>query len=82
VEPHAHRARLGKRAGSRAARALGALEVGRLDMVRGFLGAGGDAPPARWPSTAARAAAPTGRAAPVRSAAPHDAGLRPCWWTG
>lgn len=32
---------------------LGALEVGRLDTVRGFLGAGGqDAPPPAWPSTA------------------------------
>ena len=45
---------------------MGALEVGRLDMVRGFLGAGGhDAPPARlaFYNKPSDAAAPAGQGA-------------------
>jgi chromosome segregation protein len=60
---------------------LGALEVGRLDMVRGFLGAGGqDAPPARL----AFFSPPPGAPAPAAGRWQHlsdllrvnDAGLR------
>ena len=60
---------------------MGALEVGRLDMVRGFLGAGGnDAPPARL----AFYSAPSAAAAPTAAGPQHlsdllrlnDAGLR------
>lgn len=55
VEPHCHRIGL-ENALEAALRAndLGALEVGRLDMVRGFLGSGGqDAPPAETAFTKA-----------------------------
>lgn len=61
---------------------LGALEVGRLDMVRGFLGSGGtDAPPARLAFYTAPAA---GQPEATASQHPrlsdllrlHDAGLR------
>ena len=60
---------------------MGALEVGRLDMVRGFLGAGGqDAPPARlaFYSTPSAAAAEAGARLPRLSdlLRVHDAGLR------
>jgi chromosome segregation protein len=60
---------------------MGALEVGRLDMVRGFLGAGGqDAPPARlaFYSTPSAAAGEAGARLPRLSdlLRVHDAGLR------
>lgn len=60
---------------------LAALPVGRLDMVRGFLGAGGqDAPPARLAFySAPPAAAPEPAAAQPRLSdllRVHDAGLR------
>ena len=61
---------------------LGALEVGRLEMVRGFLGAGGtDAPPARlaFYSPAGAEAAAAGSALPAPLSAllrVSDGGLR------
>ena len=61
---------------------MGALEVGRLDMVRGFLGAGGqDAPPARlafYTAMDAKAEAPGAAALPRLSdlLKLQDAGLR------
>jgi len=61
---------------------LGALEVGRLEMVRGFLGAGGtDAPPARlaFYSPAGAEAAEAGSALPAPLSAllrVSDGGLR------
>ncbi|WP_311220727.1 MULTISPECIES: chromosome segregation protein SMC [unclassified Acidovorax] len=61
---------------------LGALEVGRLEMVRGFLGAGGtDAPPARlaFYSPAGAAAAPVASSLSSRLSdllRVQDAGLR------
>ena len=61
---------------------LGALEVGRLEMVRGFLGSGGtDAPPARlaFYSPAGTQAAPAGPGLPAPLSAllrVSDGGLR------
>ncbi|OJX19455.1 chromosome segregation protein SMC [Delftia sp. 67-8] len=62
---------------------LGALEVGRLDMVRGFLGAGGhDAPPARLAFFSPPQGAPAPAPAPGRwqhlsdLLRVNDAGLR------
>ena len=60
---------------------MGALEVGRLDMVRGFLGAGGhDAPPARlafYSKPAAPAAAASQGGQPLSDLLRiHDAGLQ------
>ncbi|MEG2977356.1 MAG: chromosome segregation protein SMC, partial [Comamonas sp.] len=60
---------------------LGALEVGRLDMVRGFLGSGGqDAPPARlafFSTAQAAGAASTARFARLSDLLKiNDAGLR------
>ena len=60
---------------------MGALEVGRLDMVRGFLGAGGnDAPPARLAFYSAPSAAAAHTAAGPQRLSDllrlNDAGLR------
>ncbi|WP_422842768.1 chromosome segregation protein SMC [Acidovorax sp. M2(2025)] len=65
---------------------LGALEVGRLEMVRGFLGSGTDAPPARLafysPPAAGQAEPPSAQPRLSDLLRLHDGGLRAvlCDW--